>query len=1333
MAQGAPPVPARGPTFVAPPPPPRRPPPVVRGARGAGRIWRLFAALALLALIGAAAPLLWLRSQIQNGLIERQLASVLTDVLGRHVSVGAVTMGWSGGLYLDRLGVAGEQGEAPLFLLGQIRVDYSYWKLFTGQLSIDSITFVRPSFRLVRRPDGTFNFTDVLTRIATRKPKGPPPKVSVPAKPDEVPAMPVRRILFEGVDVVFEDRAVKPTATQQMKDFRLAVDMPGPNRPFVARLTGRPGTARVQLDANLYMAPLLGRIEFSARGLSLSGLDSYLAAATAKLPVRLEKPTVEADVSGWLDIPEGFLKVERGKPVFDRSLLRYGGELDVKTLRATLPGGDVSARLRARVVTGSARLEELSLALGKTTVLRAAGSLDSFTAPSFDLKLDVPELPIETVLAMTPRELLPPDAIPALSRIEPQGKLTASLRAVGTPVRPLVTGRLSATGLAVVLPACTLDLNLDRLDFTPDRLDIHGLTFQALGARAGVSAIVDGLSGFPSISLALDARSPELSELPFPLPAPAGLGGRVGLSLRAGLATARLAAANHAANLRELARRRSFAGFEPLQAALAELKTEGPRLKAALAGVQPKSFLKPGASRKPAERIDWAALDALRQKLDLPRLEALAFEKLPRALAAARQLLSARLHLELTLEKLEALAGAHPATANGAVELDLEKGFATRDLRLSYGSVPVGLELALERPLSAPALRSALALAPPTGSVPLAALAALVTSTGAQSLYQDLQVDPEARLGLGVTTRFSRAGPGFTAELFADRIAFGRAPMRVVAPALRLNATERGVEVPRTEVRLGPVGLAFEAAATRDAGARLLVRTADSAGLDLSALSELIPLAHRARVGPHLAGGRLGVEVSAQASMQDAQAHVKVRARHRLAELALAARAEDLLGTGKLDTLAHVALPNLASLAALLPSTVATRVAPFDLSKSSVDVRLTATGDLAKLVLGGQARFPGGETRVVGEVAPVVPFGRAWASLGTRVARTGELLAILPAELRDKIDRFRPEADLRLVLNLAAEKGRKLLEQTVELAAAKAVVTTRGMEIPIDLSGSRAAVRAVLLDGQKPTIDADLSGLKLRTQVKGVPILVASQGGFHIETTSARLLGAAVLVNGSPIRMELSMTDPWAERKSEGALVLDHWKLAPWVDAFVPKEKSVIVTGTASLGVQAAGRFPYMDGFAWIELAGIHVDAPQLRGLGAGVPLMRMKLTRDDIIVDATEIQFGVKRFHLPLSGSMKRVLNVPNVYRADPKSVGPLVLSKMGGVNGIKALLGEKQIERLILDQTVKVIVWLKARDYPDTYLFKNVMPPEDKARFWQQPQQIVDKHIELAKQALA
>ncbi len=251
--------------------------------------------------------------------------------------------------------------------------------------------------------------------------------------------------------------------------------------------------------------------------------------------------------------------------------------------------------------------------------------------------------------------------------------------------------------------------------------------------------------------------------------------------------------------------------------------------------------------------------------------------------------------------------------------------------------------------------------------------------------------------------------------------------------------------------------------------------------------------------------------------------------------------------------------------------------------------------------------------------------------------------------------------------------------------------------------------------------------------VRKVPLTVTSQGSFHLDTTMARTDGFALAVEGDPVRVNVAVQDPWNERRSKVEVLVDRWRLGRWVERFVPREKSIVVTGTASAGLEMAGRPPFVDPTAWVELAGVVVDAPQLRGLGAGLPLVKARLLKDDLLIDNLEVQFGVRRFHLPLHGSMKAILGVSNVYKADLKKAGPLILDRLGGMDGMKQLLGEKQLERLIIDQTVKCLVWLEAKDYRGVFLFKNVMPPEDKALFATHPRAAVDKHIELAKQALA
>ncbi len=1287
------------------------------------------------------APLLWLKSRIQEGWIEKQLAATLTDTLGRKVTVGSLRLGWNGGIYLDQLGVAGREGEPPLFLMGQARVDYSYWRLFTGELVIDALRFVSPSLNLVRMSKDQFNFSDILEHIARRKRTSPRKKVTIqgntdtrrpplalPESPEDLPRIPLRRIALEDVSIVLEDRTIEPAVNRQLRDIWIRIDIPGPNKPLLLDIKARSGDTRLHVSGDLYLAPLVGRLDLKMAGISLEGFEPYLA----RLPISLDRPRLQMDFEGWTEFTDRFLEIDEGKPRVHIEELRYGGVLKVETLEAGLPGGRIRTALRAHLLTGAAKLDEASLWLDDTLVLKAKGTLEDFHKPAFDLRLNLLELPIRKLLAHIPHDKLPPAARNGLERIKGQGVIKADLHARGTRELPLLSGWASATGLAVVTPKGTVELDLERLNFDTTSLRLYGLKARALGARAALSATLEDVRSAPRLAWALDAETPDLSLLPLPK-APPGLSGKVVLRMSGGASASGLMRVNRLRDPRELTSLKNPKGFGPLKKLSKEFKQEIARLKRTTGGIKATQFLVPTTSLRPLDRINWKAVEKLKKKIDLPRLEELVFQKAPAVLKQIQELLEARMELAIDFQKIELAAGPHPAGLSGGAEFEIQKGFSTRNLRARIGNLPVGVDLAILSLLESPALEARLELAPEQGSVPLSSVAALAPTSVQQKMARH-EVSPDARVAFHVDTRLSAAGPSFSSKLSIEGFRAGTAPLDLAVSTLELSVDQDGIRIPRTRIDAGPVALSLDLQLHRKTGARLHLRTADKTGIDLTRVMKLLPPDRARQLQKILEGSRIGLEARAAADLEDARALFRLRAHHPALELGISASGDDLYGQGDLNLKIQSDIPDLASVAALLPLSLAARLPPVNLDGAEIKTRIEARGTLRGGVdLTGTIGFPGGRTAIKGQAASLLKPGRSWASLVTRLNRLEEVIARLSPDIRTRIQKYRPTADIRLGLNLGHSSERSIVEQTLELAEAQATITTRGMDIPLNLGGTRAAIRATILPGAKPIIDADLSGLRVDTVLKDVPLHLRSEGGFHMGTTSAATQGFALRLNDDPIRLDVLVEDPWNERRITAVALADRWQLTRWVESFVPKDKSITVTGTASIGARVEGRLPHVDGHAWIELMDVQADAPQLRGLGAGLPNVQIRILRDDIVIDNMEAVIGARRFHVPIEGSIREILGVDNVYRADPTKVGPMILSHMGGLSTIKALIGEKQIERIILDQTIKAIVWVRAKGYDGNFVFKGVMAPEDKTRFAVAPQEVVNKYIAQAKQALA
>jgi uncharacterized protein involved in outer membrane biogenesis len=105
-----------------------------------------------------------------------QLEARLAEALHRPVTVRAVRVNpFAPSIVVRGLTVRERQGEAELAGFDELYVNAAWTSIFRLAPMADEVTLVKPRLRVVRYPDGTYNFQDLIDEAAARpKSEGPP-------------------------------------------------------------------------------------------------------------------------------------------------------------------------------------------------------------------------------------------------------------------------------------------------------------------------------------------------------------------------------------------------------------------------------------------------------------------------------------------------------------------------------------------------------------------------------------------------------------------------------------------------------------------------------------------------------------------------------------------------------------------------------------------------------------------------------------------------------------------------------------------------------------------------------------------------------------------------------------------------------------------------------------------------------------------------------------------------------------------------------------------------------------------------------------------------------
>jgi AsmA protein len=131
---------------------------------------------------------------IDLGIFKQTYLPLVEDSLHRRIDVGEVRLSlFPPSIRLSNLKVSDSPAfpDNTFFAAEQLQLRLSFWPLLLGRFEVTEFILAKPVINLLKRPDGTFNYSDLADkRVAIEKPRDQKKKSSA-SKPPEPAAMPL--------------------------------------------------------------------------------------------------------------------------------------------------------------------------------------------------------------------------------------------------------------------------------------------------------------------------------------------------------------------------------------------------------------------------------------------------------------------------------------------------------------------------------------------------------------------------------------------------------------------------------------------------------------------------------------------------------------------------------------------------------------------------------------------------------------------------------------------------------------------------------------------------------------------------------------------------------------------------------------------------------------------------------------------------------------------------------------------------------------------------------------------------------------------------------------
>jgi hypothetical protein len=306
------------------------------------RVWLLI----LASVLGVVAVALLVVYVGLPGLVKWVIIRQGRSQLGRDVSIERVRLdAWNGWYRVEGLRIAGRPGEPPLLEVKEIDLRVVYGQLFQGRIRARQLVITSPLVRLARLESGELSISDITRRFVDDEKE--------PASEKEPIEIFADLILVSNGLVLFEDRAVTPARTFEMKD--LTVNL----RDITTKLHAKEGT---------------GTIAFVLNGSPVAAVARHVRVRPAHLTAQLN--VVDFDVDEvWAYVPLAGAPVHPTGGRFSTSIdLVYDAVTGIKVTLDTILAG--LTLLREGQVEPLVSLPQVTLGVRNLTARDGAVSLE---------------------------------------------------------------------------------------------------------------------------------------------------------------------------------------------------------------------------------------------------------------------------------------------------------------------------------------------------------------------------------------------------------------------------------------------------------------------------------------------------------------------------------------------------------------------------------------------------------------------------------------------------------------------------------------------------------------------------------------------------------------------------------------------------------------------------------------------------------------------------------------------------------------------------------------------------------------------------------------------
>ena len=332
--------------------------------------------VALFAVILVLAKIVITPERVKNTVIP-----LAQKALHRPVRMGDIKVSIFSGIIIDKVEIREKDGEEMFLTANLVKLRYQFWPLLKKRIVVDEIMIDAPRIRIVRMPDGSFNYSDIMAKEKT----APEEKSE---KKGDINLL-VTSVEVSNGELLFEDRSGKTGGTPSrytVSAIEFTSSDIAPNKPFPFKAQASFSDASLEMEGK-YIASEGAKPALDA---VFRVMDADVKKVMAGMPAALAAKAKPYDPAGKINV-----SLTLAGPLAAPKALLQGGEVTIDDVSFLVSGQRPALSGKLLIKGDAVSSDNLVLTMGKEllSIKMAAANLygkpitvtSAITADSFDL------------------------------------------------------------------------------------------------------------------------------------------------------------------------------------------------------------------------------------------------------------------------------------------------------------------------------------------------------------------------------------------------------------------------------------------------------------------------------------------------------------------------------------------------------------------------------------------------------------------------------------------------------------------------------------------------------------------------------------------------------------------------------------------------------------------------------------------------------------------------------------------------------------------------------------------------------------------------------------